>query len=1044
VKRAYRLLINGLFGTVFGLGIVVVVVVLRLLAGPVDLEFLKSYVRHDFDTAGGRINVDCDTITAEWGGLGSPMRLVLHGLHAVDHQGRVMAAAPSVALTFDPRSVFEGSLAPTAITVERPVFDIELSRDGMLARIFSDAEGTGSQGEVLQLLVEQLLAEPNGHQILGELNTVLIEQARVTVRDVANVVVWTAPSAKAMLKRDATGVRIVADARFDGAGGPLKIGLTGVYARDRSRISLEATVDGLKPPLFAEMSPALAALKGIDIAFSGRVRVDAAGSGEIREVAVDLSGQNGSLTLPGILPAAHQVRSVQARASLDATARTARIDRFDVELGQGMLSLSGDGVERDERLAFTGRADLKEVPVDRLGSYWPVEFAPGGRRWALDNVGGGTTDVHADFSFSAPTGKMDAMVVDRLVTTLDYRGLEVQYMPEMPTLVDVSGTARYENGSMHFDIATAHGAGMRVADASIDLSGLDGPDQVATLRMPISGPASSVIELLSRPRLGLRKDMLYDPKRVGGEASIELTLRFPLIDALALSALEIKADATVTRFSLRDALGDADFTDAKGRVVYGNSELNVTAQGKLDGNAVDVAWREMFAEKAPFVRRYELKGTVGSASLAKANLPAIEPYVVGPIGVNLSYQVAANGTGEVAGKFDLKNARLDVPPLGWSKEAGLDGHAVLNFRLAAGGKLTSIDFDSSAGGLATEGRARFAADNVLQQVTVQRFTLGRTDAALEWNRVPDGMNIAVRGRALELGRVLQAVRVREAEPAARTAGGRAGPSQRVGLTIRLEELLAQRGTLGSLNGKLEIVGDRIASADLSLGGGQGSTLKIAPAAGGRSVALYVADFGALLKSAGWLDGMANGWLHFQGRFSDTANASQLLGDLRMGQYRLETSTPRAGIGNLNSLIDGLNRAGNGLQTFDLLEAAISKNGDRIDIKNGRTHGRSIGLTAQGVLDLGSDTLKLGGIVVPAFAINNMLSNVPLLGPLLTGGKDGGVFAVSYQVTGKLDDLKTSINMMTAVAPGALRQMFTTPVDSAPAAPPIIQAPRTMP
>ena len=222
MKRAYRLLINGLFGTVFGLGIVVVVVVLRLLAGPVDLEFLKSYVRHDFDTAGGRINVDCDTITAEWGGLGSPMRLVLHGLHAVDHQGRVIAAAPSVALTFDPRSVFKGSLAPTAITVERPVFDIELSRDGMLARIFSDAEGDRLPRRGPAIACRAIAGKPNGHQILGELNTVLIEQARVTVRDVANVVVWTAPSAKAMLKRDATGVRIVADARFDGAGGPLR------------------------------------------------------------------------------------------------------------------------------------------------------------------------------------------------------------------------------------------------------------------------------------------------------------------------------------------------------------------------------------------------------------------------------------------------------------------------------------------------------------------------------------------------------------------------------------------------------------------------------------------------------------------------------------------------------------------------------------------------------------------------------------------------------------------------------------------------------
>ncbi len=1040
MKRAYRVLISGLFGTVLGVGIIAAIVVLRLLAGPVDLEFLKSWVNHDFDIAGGRIHVDCDQITAEWGGLGDSMRLVLHGLHAVDHEGRVMAAAPSVALTFDPRSVFRGSLSPTAITVERAVFNIELSRAGTLARIFSNTAETGSESGVVPLLVEQLLADTNSSQILGELDTVLIEQARVTVRDAANAVVWTAPAAKAMLKRDASGVRIVADAHFDGTGGPINIGLTGIYARDRSHISVEATVDGLKPPLFVEMSPALAILRGVDIALSGRVRVEANGSGDIRTIAVDLGGQSGSLTLPGILPAVHVVRSVQARASLDAAARTAKVERFDVDLGEAALSLSGDGIERDDGLAFSGRADLKHVPVDRLGNYWPLQFAPGGRLWTLAHVNGGTTDVHADFAFSAPAEKMDAMVIDRLVATLDYRGLSVRYMPDMPPLVGVSGTARYEKGGLHFDIATASGAGMRIADASIDLNGLDGPDQIASLRIPITGPAAAVVELLSRPKLGLRKDMLYDPKRVGGEASVDLTLRFPLIDALTLSALEIKADATVTRFALRNALGNADFTDAKGRVVYGNSELNVTAQGKLDGNPVDVVWRELFAAKAPFVRRYELKGTVASASLAKANLPTVEPYVAGPMGVNLSYQVAANGTGEVAGKFDLKAAQLELPPLGWSKEAGLDGHAALQFHLAAGGKLTGIDFEGHANGLATQGQARFAADSVLQQVTVQRVTLGRTDAALEWSRVPGGMEVAVRGRALELARVLQAVRTRDATPAAGTAGAKAAPpQQRVGITIQLEELLAQRGTLGSVNGKMEVAGDRVAFADLSLGGGQGSTLKIGPTPAGRTVAVDVADFGALLKVAGWLDGMVSGRLHFLGRFNDTADVSQLQGDLKMGQYRLETVTPRAGVSNLNSLIEGLNRSGNALQTFELLEAGITKTGDKIDIRKGRTHGPSIGLTAQGVLDLGNDTLKLGGIVVPAFALNNLLSHVPLLGPLLTGGKDGGVFAVSYQVTGKLDDLKTSINMMSVVAPGALREVFLTPPEST--APP---TPRIMP
>jgi len=75
--------------------------------------------------------------------------------------------------------------------------------------------------------------------------------------------------------------------------------------------------------------------------------------------------------------------------------------------------------------------------------------------------------------------------------------------------------------------------------------------------------------------------------------------------------------------------------------------------------------------------------------------------------------------------------------------------------------------------------------------------------------------------------------------------------------------------------------------------------------------------------------------------------------------------------------------------------------------------------------------------VPAFALNNLLSNVPLLGPLLTGGKDGGLFAVSYQLHGPFDDLKTDVNMMSAATPGALRDLFNSQPNTgaAPTVPP---------
>ena len=61
--------------------------------------------------------------------------------------------------------------------------------------------------------------------------------------------------------------------------------------------------------------------------------------------------------------------------------------------------------------------------------------------------------------------------------------------------------------------------------------------------------------------------------------------------------------------------------------------------------------------------------------------------------------------------------------------------------------------------------------------------------------------------------------------------------------------------------------------------------------------------------------------------------------------------------------------------------------------------------------------------MPGFVVNNLLSNVPLLGPLLTGGKDAGLFAISYRLEGPFDDLKSDINMMSAITPGALRELF---------------------
>lgn len=1031
-------------GVVAAVAVLVAVVALRLMSGPVDLAFLKPYIAKAIEGQGGKVKVDAERIYLEWSGLKQPVRLVFGGLHVADSGGQEIATAPGVALTFSPRSVVEGHFFPTSIIVERPTLDADIAREGgMLHRILAKTD-SDSQGEVVGLLIEQLLGEPNYHSLLGQLDTVLVEQAHVTLRDIPSGVVWSAPSAHASLKRDTSGVIIAATARFSRAAfaDPIDVSLKGTYARDRSRISVEAQVDGVKPSMFADFSPDVAILGGMNIALAARLGVEADGSGEIRTVRMEVTGGRGDIFLAGILPGTHPVRSVNALATVDTAAHTARIEHVDIDLGDVKIGIAGVGLKTEKGQSFSGRADLRRVPVDRLGEYWPSSVAPGGREWALANLSGGTVDVGVEFALSAPGNDVSNVAVDSTVAFLEYRGLKVHYMPHMPELEGVSGKARYEGDRMHFDIAGGTAVGLGVTGASIDLTNLSGEsvEQVATLHIPIAGPAATVMAMLARPKLGLPKDALYDPKRVGGDAAISLDLRFPLLKDLAVSDVAVRAETAVSGLSLKNVKGDIDLTDGVGRIVYADNQLTIAGSGKLDGTPVELAVRELFGPKAKYRQRYELKGVLPAGLMAKAGLPSPEPYVGGPVGTTLSYQVQTNGSSDVAAKLDLKAAKLDVAPLGWTKPEGVDSSLTLALKFAAGAKLVSADFDGKGGGLAAKGQVLFGDKAVVQQVSLQQFSLGRSDLSFDWKRNAGAVDITVGGRSIELARVRRALKSRE-DPAAKQPGGAAAaPQDDTRLTVNLDQVLVQRGTLGALRGKLEMKGDRVASADVALGAGKGSAFRVTPGAGGRTVAMFVPDFGLLLREAGWLDGLLGGDLNFKGQYDDTMAEPKLSGTIKLGPYRMEKVAPRADVGSLNSTIDGLNRAGDALQQFDSLEASIVRVGDRIEVVNGRTNGKSIGLTTAGVIDLASDTARLRGIVVPGFALNNLLSNVPLLGPLLTGGKDGGLFAISYKLEGPLDDLKSEVNMMSAITPNALRALFAGPMDQTP----VREKERTMP
>ena len=131
--------------------------------------------------------------------------------------------------------------------------------------------------------------------------------------------------------------------------------------------------------------------------------------------------------------------------------------------------------------------------------------------------------------------------------------------------------------------------------------------------------------------------------------------------------------------------------------------------------------------------------------------------------------------------------------------------------------------------------------------------------------------------------------------------------------------------------------------------------------------------------------------------------------------RLLAAASLTGIGDALSSDAGLG--------FERLETPLKIWDRRVEIGPGRAFGRSIGVTFRGEFDRDRETVALNGVVVPVYFVNRVLGSIPLIGDLLIGGKGEGLFAASYELYGPVDQPRTKVNPLTALAPGFLRGLF---------------------
>ena len=193
--------------------------------------------------------------------------------------------------------------------------------------------------------------------------------------------------------------------------------------------------------------------------------------------------------------------------------------------------------------------------------------------------------------------------------------------------------------------------------------------------------------------------------------------------------------------------------------------------------------------------------------------------------------------------------------------------------------------------------------------------------------------------------------------------------------------------------------------------------------GVRQLSINADSAGAFLRAMNIIDGMDGGVLTVTGNYDDSTRDSVLAGKVLITKHTVKDVPVLAkllSLASLSGIIDALQ--GNGIQ-FDKLHAPYTLSKDVMTLKNAKSYGSAMGLTAEGTITFPKRTMNIEGTVVPSYTLNNVFGRVSFFGRILTGGEGQGIFAARYSIKGTNANPDVMVNPLSFLTPGFLRGLF---------------------
>ena len=1060
VKKYRTTKILDYFGVVF-LSILLLFI-WQLYKGPIAVPFLKPYIIQALSSSDDSYDISLESVNIELVRSIQPIKIIANNVVYKKQDESFIINAPRTSVSFSIRALLRGIIAPSSIEVDAP---------SIYAFTEYGIEKTKPQDvnkkkiEYYINMAEDFLEKYNSDdKYIAEnyINSIQIKNANMEFHEVDLGRKWVISDVNYGFEKEFDALHTEASGLIDING---KIASAGI----ESKLNTQTKAMDLKV-YFSDIIPAdivnnfveeskQKELYQIHMPIGGEISsridlnkilaekdnvVEGLDKG-IKEINLKLEGGQGYIEFNEDEKMKYNMSSFSTEGkisgglnNLTVTGGKINIDGQEAKVGINIKGLKPYILEnslKDIQASIT--AETAKLKLDDLTKYWPRYLGESGWIWCKESLfDGEAKNAKFKFDFAYDKDKKN-IVFKNLEGQVEAENATVLYLNGMPKIKNAYGLVTFTKDTININIDKGISDGVILTGGYVKLYDLDKYNNYADIRLIAESSVTDVLKLIDNPPLNFVKEMNIPADKLSGQTTTDLSLKFELKDDLKPEEVKVEVNADIKDVAIADIIKGKGLKSDELKLFVNNDYLKLSGKAEADGIPVDLVLQENFNQKSDksnykiiFKLDDEIKKKLGIETEI-LNSPYIEGYAI----VTADISVSQTEQAKVSLSADIQNAAIDYSFLGFRKLYGSEGKITAEMIINKD-KLESIpSFALSKSDFNLTGKISLNKDGSLKQVDIQKVRGPKTNARaqIEWTGTPKDrlIKINVSGNSYNLTPFFDRQNENDKKKQNLSTDTSSDDDWEnvtdTDINIAVNKLWTNpKVPITNFAGAAKLRhGEGVHEIHLVGNYGNSKEVKLKADYSPRPNNEYYLlinsnNAGSTFKVLRIYDNISGGNLKIEGKRSKDKD---FVGHASIRDFNLHNTPVLAKVLSVASLtgIVGM-LSGEGI-AFSHLDAPFEYKNKVLKVEDAKAFGNVLGITMSGTYNWNNEEIKGEGVIAPAYSINSFLGKIPLVGNLLAG-KDGTVFAANYSVSGTINDTDVSINPLSALSPGSLKDWFS--------------------